>query len=72
MEPSHRPAPEDAAYAKRGVEWYWIVDPDALTLDAYALEGDGYSLDTRLEGTEPRALRPFFDMTLDPASIWRP
>lgn len=57
-------------YAKHGVEWYWIVDGDALTIDAYARERDAYRLDTRLEGTAPRALPPFLDLPLDPASIW--
>jgi Uma2 family endonuclease len=59
-----------ALYAKHAVEWYWIVDPDALTIDAYALDGDAYRLDTHLEGAVPRALPPFLDLQLDPASIW--
>lgn len=51
-------------------DWYWIVDGDALTVDAYRLEGDGYHLHSRLEGTAPRALPPFPDLLLDPAAIW--
>ena len=57
-------------YAKHGADWYWIVDGDALTIDAYRLEGAGYRLDGRLEGTAPRALPPFPDLPLDPAAIW--
>ena len=57
-------------YAKHGVEWYWIVDGDALTIDTYHLDADGYRLDARLEGPTPRALPPFPDLLLDPASIW--
>jgi Uma2 family endonuclease len=57
-------------YARHGVEWYWIVDGDGLTIDAHRLEGDGYRLDARLEGTTPRALPPFPDLPLDPAAIW--
>jgi Uma2 family endonuclease len=57
-------------YARHGVEWYWIVDGDALTIDAHRLEGDGYRLDARLEGATPRALPPFPDLPLDPAAIW--
>ena len=57
-------------YAKHGADWYWIVDGDALTIDAYRLEVDGYRLDARLEGTTPRALPPFPDLPLDPAAIW--
>jgi len=57
-------------YARHAVDWYWIVDGDARTIDAYRLEGDGYRLNARLEGTAPRALPPFLDLSLDPAAIW--
>jgi len=57
-------------YAKHGVTWYWIVDPDARAIEVYRLHADGYRLDTRLEGSEPRALSPFPDLPLDPAAIW--
>ena len=57
-------------YAKHAVDWYWIVDGDALTIDAYRLDAAGYVLDARLEGTAPRALPPFLDLPLDPAAIW--
>ena len=57
-------------YAKHGVGWYWIVDGDAQTIDAYDLEADGYRLDARLDGPTPCALPPFPDLPLDPAAIW--
>ena len=57
-------------YAKHVVDWYWIVDGDALTIDAYRLEDAGYRPDAQLEGTAPRALPPFPDLPLDPAAIW--
>ena len=57
-------------YAKHAVNWYWIVDGDGLTIDAYRLESDGYRLDARLEGTTPHALPPFPDLLLDPSAIW--
>jgi len=57
-------------YAKHGVTWYWIVDADVRVIEVYRLEVDGYRVDARLEGSEPRALPPFSDLTLDPASIW--
>jgi Uma2 family endonuclease len=59
-----------ALYAKYGVTWYWIVDPDARVIEVYRLQADGYRLETRLEGAEPRALPPFPDLALDPAVIW--
>ena len=57
-------------YAKYAVDWYWMVDGDALTIDAHRLEGDGYRLGARLEGTTARTLPPFPDLLLDPAAIW--
>ena len=57
-------------YAKHAVDWYWIVDGDALTIDVYRLDDAGYRPDARLEGTAPRALPPFPDLPLDPAAIW--
>jgi Uma2 family endonuclease len=57
-------------YAKHSVDWYWIVDGEARTIDAYRLARDGYQLAARLEGTLPRALPPFPDLPLDPAAIW--
>ena len=57
-------------YAKHGVDWYWIVDPAARTVDVYRLEGDAYRHDARLDGDAPRALPPFSDLPLDPSAIW--
>jgi len=57
-------------YAAHDVTWYWIVDPDARTIEAYHLDAGVYRLDAMLEGAEPRALSPFPDLPLDPAAIW--
>jgi Uma2 family endonuclease len=59
-----------ALYARHDVEWYWIVDPGARTVDAYRLEGEAYRLDARLDGPTPRALPPFPGLFLDPAAVW--
>jgi Uma2 family endonuclease len=59
-----------ALYAAHDVTWYWIVDPEARTIEAYRLEGGAYRLDATLQGTEPRALPPFPDLPLDPATVW--
>ena len=57
-------------YAQHGVDWYWIVDGDARTIDAHRLEAGGYRLEARLEGEAPRALPPFPDVPLDPGVVW--
>jgi Uma2 family endonuclease len=59
-----------ALYATHNVTWYWIVDPDARTIEAYRLEGSAYRLDAKLEGAEPRALPPFLGLPLEPAAVW--
>ena len=57
-------------YAKHRVPHYWIVDAERRTIEAFALAGEGYGLAARLEGTQPAALPPFRDLSLDPGSLW--
>ncbi len=57
-------------YARHGVPYYWIVDPDAGSIEAYALTEGAYQLAARLEGAKPASLPPFPDLTLVPASLW--
>src|SRR3972149_4558938 len=56
-------------YAEHGVPYYWIVDPESRSIEAYALAG---AEDVRAGGvtSEPAVLPPFSDLTVDPASIW--
>jgi len=57
-------------YARHGVPFYWIVEPDARTIDVFELTNEGYRLATRLDGPRPVALPPLVDLALDPATIW--
>jgi Uma2 family endonuclease len=57
-------------YARHGVEFYWIVDPDALTIQAFALAGGGYQPSGTLEGIMAITLPPFPDCPLNPADLW--
>lgn len=57
-------------YARHAVPCYWIVDPEAGSIEAHVLAGGVYRLTARLEGARPTALPPFPDLALDPASLW--
>ncbi len=57
-------------YARHGIPYYWIVDPDGRSIEAYRLVEGTYQLTRRLEGPEPVSLSPFLDLALVPASLW--
>ncbi len=56
-------------YAEHGVLYYWIVDPESRSVEAYTLTGAAYALAGCVIG-EPGALPPFSDLPIDPGSIW--
>jgi Uma2 family endonuclease len=57
-------------YALHGIPYYWIVDPEARTVEAYGLGGGRYALLGRAEGAGPASLPPFPDLIFPPASLW--
>lgn len=57
-------------YARHRVPYYWIVDAEARTVEAFELAGDGYRLAAGLEGRRPAALPPFPGLMLDPSAVW--
>ena len=57
-------------YARHGVPYYWIVDPEARTIEAYILSEGGYQLAARAAGPEAVSLPPFPDLAFVPASLW--
>ena len=57
-------------YARRGVPFFWIVDPEARTIDAYTLTGNRYAPPLRAAGREPVDLPPFAGLALVPATLW--
>jgi Uma2 family endonuclease len=57
-------------FERHGVPYYWIVDPDARTLEVYQLFDNGYALVKRATGPEPVALPPFPDLAFVPDSIF--
>jgi Uma2 family endonuclease len=57
-------------YARHGVPWYWLVDPDARTVEVYGLAGGAYTLAARVTGDEPFSAEPLPDLTIPLASLW--
>ncbi len=57
-------------YARHGVPFFWLVDLEARTIDAFALQPDGYSLAGRVSGSGPASLPPFPDLTITLATLW--
>lgn len=56
-------------YARNGVTWYWIVDPDNRVVEVYGLAAGTYTLRARASGDEPLSAEPFPDLTLPPDSL---
>lgn len=53
--PRHDRVRKRALYARGGVREYWIVSPEAATIEVLTLEGDVYRLHRRAGGDEPVA-----------------
>ena len=58
-------------YARHGVPFYWIVDPDARGVEALLLGPEGYAPAGRVAGEERAALPPLDDLVLDAGALWR-
>ena len=59
-------------YAAAGVEHYWIVDPEARTIEAYRLSGRRYKLIGKGAGNDIVRLAPFADLAIPLEEIWVP
>jgi Uma2 family endonuclease len=57
-------------YARLGVPFYWLVDPEGRAVEALVLGPEGYSLAVRASGSKPVSLPPFPDLAVVPASLW--
>src|SRR5438132_945959 len=56
-------------YARYGVPYYWIVEPEARNVEAYVLTGEAFRLAGRLAGMDRGSLPPFPELTIDPATL---
>jgi Uma2 family endonuclease len=57
-------------YARYGVPFLWLIDPDARVVEAFALESDRYVLAATAAGAEPADLPPFSGLALVPDALW--
>ena len=60
-----------ALYARYGVDFYWIIDPETRVLEAYRREGSGYVLAMSASGPEPCGPPPFEDLGLVVEALWQ-
>jgi len=57
-------------YARHGVPYYWIVDPEARAVEAYELQARGYILALQATGAAPVSPPPFEGLALVPDALW--
>lgn len=57
-------------YARHGMPYYWIVDPEARSIEAYVLAEGVLQAVARLGGADRGSLPPFADLTIAVASLW--
>ncbi len=57
-------------YSRYGVPHYWIVEPDACSVEAYVLTGGAFRLAATLDRTDRRSLPPFGDLMIDASTLW--
>jgi Uma2 family endonuclease len=56
-------------YARHGVPYYWIVDPEARAIDVHVLDGASYRAPDRF-ADRLVGLPPFPGLRLDPQVLW--
>ncbi|MDD9945644.1 MAG: Uma2 family endonuclease [Myxococcales bacterium] len=59
-------------YAEHGVAHYWIVDVDARTIEAFALEGDRWVLADSYDDQATAAIPPFEAVELEVGRLFLP
>jgi len=57
-------------YARHGISHYWIVDPEARTMEAYVLTESAFRAAARLSGADRGSLPPFPSLTIALSTLW--
>jgi Uma2 family endonuclease len=57
-------------YARHGIPYFWLVDPEGQSVEIFVLGTQGYSLALRASGSESVSPPPFPNLALTPASLW--
>ncbi len=59
-------------YARAGVDFAWLLDPDARTLEVFRREGDRWLLLSTHAGAEVVRAEPFAALELELGALWLP
>ena len=62
--------PKRDIYAREGVQHLWLVDPEAHSLEAFALRSGEWVLLGKLEGNDPVSLPPFEAFSFQLSTLW--
>ena len=57
-------------YARHGVPFLWLADPEARAIEVFVLERDRYVLAASVAGADAADLPPFIGLGLVPDSLW--
>jgi Uma2 family endonuclease len=57
-------------YARLGIPYYWIVDPEQHSIDAYAAIDGVFRVIARLTGDDRGSLPPFSSLPIAAAALW--
>jgi Uma2 family endonuclease len=63
-------ARKPALYARSGIPFLWLVDPDARAVEALVLQDDRSLLTLTATGGRPVDLPPFPALGLAPDTLW--
>jgi Uma2 family endonuclease len=57
-------------YAKNGVQYLWLIDPDVRTLEAYEWRGENWMLLVTLDEDKPVSIPPFDAIEFPLSALW--